>query len=203
MSRIKCIIAVLALTGLAAFAQTDTNTPPGTNSSISFWQGLEDTIKSIGSEAPTNFVVAPYASYALDDKAHRFGGGLFGAWNLSQNIAIGGAFDYADGGFTMFTGQLTLKVPTHPLSFLGLTNFVATPFALGGVGTPISTGSSGGQVGSLASILGTGADISILKFGANKEWTLGLQGTYAQWSNTGGPHDGRHVYGGLTVSRGW
>lgn len=158
-SLILLAVAAFAVTG---FAQTSTNTPappisPATNS-INFWQGLEIFGSTLGSSMPTNFVVSPYMSYAPSLK-QKVGGGIFAGWNISQNVGVGAAFDYAGGQATMFSGQVTLKVPTRPLTFLSssLSNVVVTPYALGGIGTPIS--GVGDANGSLAAIAGAGAAV--------------------------------------------
>ena len=157
-SLILLAVAAFAVTG---FAQTSTNTPappisPATNS-INFWQGLEIFGSTLGSSMPTNFVVSPYMSYAPSLK-QKVGGGIFAGWNISQNVGVGAAFDYAGGQATMFSGRhlesadAASDVPVHSLS-----NVVVTPYALGGIGTPIS--GVGDANGSLAAIAGAGAAV--------------------------------------------
>ncbi len=161
-----CLLTVFTLSSVA-FAQTDTNAPPNEETnlppiplSLTWAQALERAASSFISSAPTNIAVVPYATYAPDAPT-KFGGGVMALYNLSQYVGAGVGLDYL-GNFTLVAADVEFQLPTHPLSPLGLTNFLFTPFTLGGVGTPI--GGAGGDNGGLSTAVVVG--------GAFDPWTL-------------------------------
>ena len=99
----------------------------------------------------------------------------------------------------MFSGQVTLKVPTRPLTFLSssLSNVVVTPYALGGIGTPIS--GVGDANGSLAAIAGAGAAVDFCEVLGGE---LGATVAAVDWSNCG-TMAGMRYYLGLTWHKGF
>lgn len=151
-------------------------------------------VLSASAQYYTNIVVSPYASYFLDGTSKdRVGYGMFATWNITKNVGLGSAIDYANHEFTLFSGQLVLKVPTRPLTFLGYTNFTATPFAIVGAGSPLA--GAGNANGGLSSISGVGASFDFLKvLGV----TVGVQGTFAKWTGAG-EQTGKHAYLGLLL----
>jgi hypothetical protein len=161
-----CLLALLALPSIA-FAQDAPPAPPDQETNmppiplnLTWAQALEQAASSFITAAPTNIAVVPYATYAPDAPT-KFGGGVMALYNLSQYLGAGVGLDYL-GSFTLVAADVELQLPTHPLSPLGLTNFLFTPFTLGGVGTPI--GGAGSANGGLSTAVVVG--------GAFDPWTL-------------------------------
>ena len=164
-------------------AQTTNNPPvqPATNSP-SIAGGLAEIYNAFatsGLGTATNYAFEPYLTYAPAAPAHnQIGGGALIAYNLSQFLGAGLGVDYL-GQFSLVSANLTLKVPTHPFNFLGgsWTNLAVTPFALAGVGSPLSGASSG-----FAAITDAGAYVSFGHLWGGK-WNTGA--CYGRWDNAG------------------
>lgn len=93
----------------------------------------------------TNYAIAPYMSYGLDN--HKVGGGVLALYNFNNYIGGGVGVDYL-GSFSLLSANVELKLPIKPLAFTGwtwATNLTATPFVYTGLGTPFS-GTSGSGI---------------------------------------------------------
>ena len=194
MKRLLLTLAALAALGLSLKAQTDTNVIVAPT----IVGGLEQIADAFGSQMPTNFVVGPYASCAIENnKLANWTVGLAEAYNFSKNVGVLLAEDYSldNNKFLLITGQIMLKTEIHPLTFLGWSNFVAVPFGFAGVGTPIA--GAGAANGDLASVAGAGAAINLFSV---KDWQVGAMGAYANWSGAGAA-SGNRIYFGLGVGK--
>jgi hypothetical protein len=178
----KKILFLLALE-LAMFnnlrAQTlvDTNLNPPSISG-----GLMETYEALaasGLATATNYAVEPYLTYAPNaPSANRIGGGILVVYNVSQFVGAGIGADYL-GQFSLVSANMSIKLPLHPFTFLGgsWTNVALVPFALAGVGTPLSGTSAG-----FAAITDTGAYIS---FGHLWGGDFNAGACYGRWDNAG------------------
>jgi hypothetical protein len=117
----------------------------------------EDVLKGLMSS--TNYVIAPYVSYGLDN--HKVGGGILALYNFNNFVGAGLGVDYV-GQFSAISGNVELKLPLRPLSFTGwawATNIVTTPFAYSGLGTPMS--GAGTKNGGVSTHIGAGLNFDI------------------------------------------
>lgn len=197
----KLIAALVCAVSVTTYAADTTNsTPPsvlGTNTTSSIGligKGIIGLGLVVYDAMPTNIAFAPYATYALKPK--QFGGGLAVCYNMSLGPVKGGpmvAFDYIGGHFLGFNGGLTFQTDIHPLGMWGITNFVFTPIAITGIGTPI-TGAGSDNMG-LQTASSIGADIKFGHLWGGQFFVGGAYGT-----RTGaGSYDG----GYLNVFGGW
>ena len=178
-------VAAIAVCGLTVQAQFITNngvvyapvTQASTNGSAisqaasALWNNLKSA---------TNYAIAPYATYAPKAPT-KFGGGALLIYNVNQYVGTGIGVDWL-GQFNLFSGNLELKLPTHPFTALG-GNWAAievTPFVLGGIGTP--TSGAGSANGGLSTIRDVGLQI---KFGHLWGGQFSAGGTYGSWSGAG------------------
>lgn len=176
---------------------TSTNTASVTTNTVAsdlglsgMWLALYKFYESSGIDHATNWAVAPYLTYA-PKAADKVGGGVLAVYNVPQltdtNLGSVGAAIGADwlGSWSLISGNVTITAETHPLksvswlSFLpdSLRNVQAEPFAIAGVGTPLSGGTS-----SAATLWDLGYDV---KFG---HWLGGQFGTgvsWGEWMNAG------------------
>lgn len=91
---------------------------------------IEQDIQSIANA--TNWVVAPYATYGISGEAKgKIGGGVLVGYDFTDNVGFFFAGDYL-GKWSLFSGQLQLKLPIHPIA--SLTNFVVAPDVFTGIG---------------------------------------------------------------------
>lgn len=143
-----------------AGAQTISLTPPptlGTNSESALGligRGILSLALGVIDKTPTNFAIAPYATYAVDAK--KFGGGIAGVYNVNNYFGAVVAVDYIGGQFLGVSGGIQIQMLIHPLSSFGVTNFSLTPFAISAVGTSLQGG--GGGNGAVQTIETAGLD---------------------------------------------
>ena len=141
-------VAILILSGIASVAQTNSPTPPA-----SFWGGIGTALSSLGiSSNPTNYAAAPFIGFSTDGS--KLSAGLLVVENVNNNVGIIAGFDHLwfggkTGSANIVSGGLTLKQPTHPLTWLGTNsweqNFTVTPYTIAMVGASFgNTGSAGG-----------------------------------------------------------
>lgn len=154
---------------------------------------LEDISNGLGSIS--NWVVSPYATYA-DSAPKHFGGGIIALYNFNQYVGTGPGVDWL-GEFNLVSANVTLRVPTHPLSFIGLSNIVATPFIITGIATPL--GGAGKANGNVSSVEGVGLALDIFKA---KSINFGLGYSYVNWTGAG-DFSGRHHEIFLKFSKGF
>jgi hypothetical protein len=163
-----------------------------TNSIAGGLTEIWDAIESSGLATATNYAVEPYLTYAQNaPSGNKVGGGAFIAYNVSKYLGTGLGVDYL-GQFSLVSADVQLKVPTQPFTWTGiswLTNVTLAPFALAGVGTPLSgTGSSGGAI----AVTDAGAYV---EFGHLWGGRFNVGGAYGEWENAGaysGPRE--HVF---------
>jgi hypothetical protein len=176
--------AACSLLASATAQAQATNAPassPATNAP-SIAGGLSqiyDAFAASGLSTATNYAFEPYLTYAPDAPAHnRVGAGALVVYNVSHFLGAGLGVDYL-GQFSLVSANVTLRLPTHPLNFLGgsWTNVALTPFALAGVGTPLSGTSSG-----FAAVTDAGAYIS---FGHLWRGKFNTGACYGRWDNAG------------------
>lgn len=170
----KTLIALILFLAVCAHAQTNaapTNAIPDSalamlTTSSPLRSAVEQDLKSVF--AATNWVIAPYATYGLDGaEKGKVGGGVLVGYDFTENVGAFFAGDYL-GKFSLFSGQLQLKLPIHP--FTSLTNFVVEPNVFTGIGL-------NGEI-----VAGGGAAVSLFKTGSVK-W--GLDAEYEKVSNAG------------------
>ena len=174
MKKIITASLLAACLACAGYSQTVTNAPAPITG------GLEQ-VASWFTAVPTNLVIGPYASASLvKDPGYKLANwtvGLAGAWNISKNVGVGGAVDYDPTGssFTLITASVTLRQAITPFS--NYPNFVITPYAMAGAGTPISGASAGN--GCLETVAGGGVAASLFDVAG---WRVGVSGAYVNWS---------------------
>lgn len=154
---------------------------------------LDDISTGLGNV--TNWAVAPYFTYAPDAPT-KYGGGILALYNVNQNVGVGTGVDWL-GSFSLVSANVTLRLPTRPLTFMGFSNFVATPFVLAGVGTPF--GGAGGNNGAVSTIEGAGMNFDVAKI---KGWNFGFGYAYDNWTSVGA-FSGRHHQGFVKLSKGF
>jgi len=141
---------------------------------------LYDALSTSGLTTATNYAVEPYLTYASQaPSGNRIGGGLLAVYNVSTFVGAGIGADYL-GQFSLVSVNVTLKVPTHPFNFTGIswaTNIAVVPFALAGVGTPLS-GTGSGAI----AVTDTGAYVS---FGHLWGGKFNTGAGYGRWDNAG------------------
>ena len=175
-----CLLLVAASSFLSV-ASAQTNPPPDQSSVLG---GVSQIGKAIVNAAPTNFVVAPYATYAPDAPT-KVGGGVLALWNFNEYVGAGMGLDYL-GQFWMPSASVQLRLPVKPLAFMGWTNFTATPFTLAGIATPL--GGAGSDNRNVASILGAGASADVCKL---FQGHLAVGGALVKWTGAG-DYSGNH-----------
>ena len=186
----KKLFAIIGLTALlscfAAQAQTNavinTNSVASTNQTLSVWQQTLSSFSWDSLKSVTNYAIEPYMTYAPDIKgaSSKVGGGALILYNLNNYVAGGIGIDYL-GQFSLFAGDLTLKLPIAISKYVTLPapfdNLVITPFTLGGVGTPMSgVGSSPIMVWDLG---------AAIKFGRLWGGQFNTGAAYGAWENAG------------------
>jgi len=183
-----------------------TNTAPGiSTSSVLTDLGVSGSLELLWNAVDssdilqaTNWAVAPYLTYAPSSK-NNFGGGALAIYNvpqLSGSLGAVGAALGADwlGSWSLVSGNITIQTDTHPLAHISwlaglpsyITNITVTPFALVGVGTPMSGGNQGA-----ATIWDTGAEI---KFGHWLGGNFGTGITWGEWMNAGAESGHRYHF---------
>lgn len=192
MKKYIALLAALALCVSAGNSQAQTTT---STNEPSLWNGLQTIVQSFGSSMATNFAVVPYATYAPDAPT-KFGGGVLGLWNINNNVGAGMGVDYL-GQLWMPSADVQLKVPIHPLSFVGLTNFTATPFVIGGVAIPLAGAKQDNR--GVAGIAGAGAAVDVCKLWGGE---VSVGGAAVEWSGAG-DYSGRHFEGFLAWRKGF
>lgn len=192
------IVTVAALLTCGA-AKADTNAPPFLSG------GFTEILKSAGLVTdPTNYAVVPFYGRSTDGKKSAVG--LVAIENVTANVGVIGGIDTLWGGgkvgsANIVAGGVTLKEALHPLKFTGLgswtSNFVATPFAIAMVGTPIR--GTGNADGGLASITRLGANFDVVNV---KGWQFGLGVDYGRRSGSGN-YNGNWIDVLLSIRKGF
>ena len=159
---------------------------------------LWGAVENSGILQATNWAVAPYATYAPSAK-DQIGGGIMAVYDVpaltSTNLGAVGfclGMDWL-GSWSMVSGSATVQANTHPLANIfwlswlpsAARNVNGVPFALAGVGQPMS-GSSGA-----ATLWDLGYQV---KFG---HWMGGQFGTgfsWGEWMNAGSESGHRYHF---------
>lgn len=171
------ILGLLALC-LQVNAQTDTTNAPAPPSSF-----LGDLKINLGNV--TNYAAVIYGTYAPKAPTTK-GGGFLLVYNVNNYVGVAAGADWL-GKFNMCSGNVTLKLPTHPLSFLHWGwNPALTPNVIGGIGVPF--GGANSANGGVAGIAGVGANLDIYTF---KGFTIGAGYELVNWSSAD-KYSGKH-----------
>src|ERR1035437_3494061 len=144
-------------------------------------------------KSATNYAIAPYLTYA-NKAPTKIGGGILAIYNVNNYVGAGMGVDWL-GGFRMVNGNIQLKVDTKPLSFIGWTNIVVTPFVLVGIGTPFSNTGGGG----VSTIEDVGAYV---QFGHFLGGRFLVGAAYGQWTGVG-PYSVQRDHGFLGWKKGF
>jgi hypothetical protein len=111
-----------------------------------------NTVWSFLADAGTNLFVVPYATLWQSDHGTKFGGGAALGYHLSDYLVPTLRIDVLDGVITMPSGSAQIQYQIKLSQNLSI-----TPFAVGGIATPIM--GRGTQNGSAVGIMGAGAAI--------------------------------------------
>lgn len=163
---------------VSAFAQT--------NNPSTILETIGATLGSV-----SNWSAYPYFTYA-PDSPKKYGGGALAIYNVTQNFGAGIGIDWL-GGFNMVNGNVSLKLPTHPFTFLGWSNVTVTPFGIAGIGTPM--GGAGKANGNVSTIAGAGTAIDLFLV---KGFQASIGYEFSEWSGASafsGAH--HHVFFGF------
>jgi hypothetical protein len=177
-TKLIALIGLLTLLSNLSQAQTNTLTQQG--------QMVVSAVQSSGLLNASNYSVEPYLTYAPKNAANaNFGGGILAIYNLNSYVGAGLGVDYL-GQFSLVSGNATLKVPINVGKYVvqyapwlgsGLTNLEVVPFALGGIGTPLS-----GSPNTIATILDAGAYV---QFGHLYGGKFNVGACWGEWANAG------------------
>lgn len=181
---IAVIMLALALATPVVQAQTNdaTNSVTVTNSSNNVWEQTLAAFTWESLASITNWAIEPYLTYAPDIKgtSSKVGGGALILYNLNNYMAGGVGIDYL-GQFSLFSGNLTLKLPIPVSRYIELPkpfdNLTIVPFTLGGIATPMS-----GESESPIMVWDVGAAI---KFGHLWGGQFNTGAAYGAWENAG------------------
>lgn len=177
----KLVIGLALVAGMEVFsakAQTATNTVYVTNT-IAATTALTTLWADV--KGCTNYAIAPYATYA-PSAPKKLGGGLLAIYNVNQYLGAGVGIDWL-GQFNLFSGNIQLRLPMHPLANYGWPSLETTPFVMLGLGTPIS--GAGNNNGGLSTIRDLGLQ---LKFGHLWGGQFSTGATIGEWTGSG-PYD--------------
>lgn len=183
----KLTLSISAMLMIAT-SQAQTNTSTASQS----WSLFKPLL------AATNWTVAPYATYAPKAPT-KIGGGVLAIYNVNNYVGAGVGVDWL-GKFNLFSGNVEIKVPIHPLSFMNsqwAKDFVAAPIVLAGLATPL--GGAKQDNGGLTTIIGTGLSFSITKAWGGQ---INAGAVYADWGNAG-PYSVKHYYAFIAYKRGF
>lgn len=179
MNKIKSIIGL----ALCASALTSPIHAQEQNSSERLWNFFQPLTQA------TNWAAVPYLTYAPDIQSdHKVGGGLLALYNVNEYVGAGLGLDWL-GQFNLVSGNVTLRLPVHPLAFIGsewAKNFTVTPFGIGGIATPL--GGAGEDNGRAAGIFGGGASFEVLKLAGGQ---VSTGAAVVNWTEAG-DYSGNH-----------
>lgn len=175
-------------------------------------------LKDVGlSSNPSNYAAALFMGIKTiknDDGKRPVSSGLVIVENVNNYVGIAGGIDHLwlggkPGSANIVSGGLSLKAPFYPLrmgaGFFGINlgtntwayNFLATPYAIVLIGTPINgTGNDGG----LATINRAGANLDLYTFKGG--WKLGLGGDFGNRTGAG-KYSGNWIDGTLNIRKGF
>ena len=178
------LLATITINVQAQSTNSGTAGSNGTNAAPPSISGglteIYDALAGSGLATATNYAVEPYLTYAPNaPSGNRIGGGTLLVYNVSQFVGAGLGVDYL-GQFSLVSANVTLRVPTHPFTFTGVswaTNLAVVPFALAGVGTPLSGAGSGA-----IAVTDAGAYVS---FGHLWGGKFNTGACYGRWDNAG------------------
>ena len=207
---IKNLLTIVGIVTLltigTAYSQTSTNTDTSvvstnvSSNTSSEIKNLIDTVQSSGILKATNYAIEPYLTYAPKAPAgNQIGGGVLAIYNLSSYVGVGLGVDYL-GQFSLVSGNATLKYPINVGKYIvkyaswlpaSLDEMVVTPFALAGVGKPMSGTGNSGDVSAIADIGG------YVQFGKLAGGKFNVGACWGEWINAGDYSGKRyHVFAG-------
>jgi hypothetical protein len=184
---------------------TNTATPPaqflsgglgGLGADVNqLWGAVENS----GVLQATNWAVAPYATYAPSAK-DKVGGGIMAIYDVpaltSTNLGAVGLCLGMDwlGSWSLVSGSATVQANTHPLANISwlswlpapVRNAQCTPFALAGIGQPLTGGSAGA-----ATLWDLGYEV---KFGHWLGGQFGTGVTWGEWIHAGSESGHRYHF---------
>lgn len=180
----KYKVTLLLAVSLSVGASAQTNTPPAPEQTPSNAFSLGSAFEPL--THASNYVIAPYFTYA-PDAPQKYGGGVLAVYNINNYVGAGVGLDWL-GQFNMVSGNVQLKLPTHPLAFAGgaWTNVTATPFAIGAIATPL--GGAGSDNRSAATIAGAGAAVGVADWLGGK---IDIGYGWVNWTGAG-DYSGNH-----------
>ena len=198
----KKLIAALAAIAFTATVQAQTNSP---TQPASFWGGIGTALSSIGiSSNPTNYAAAPFVGFSTS--GNQLAAGLLVVENVNNNVGVIAGFDHLwfgghTGSANIVSGGLTLKQPTHPLTWLGTNaweqNFTLTPYAVAMVGAAF--GNTGNSGGGMAGIARGGFNFDIVNISG---WELGAGIDYGNRTGSGA-YNGNWIDGTINIRKGF
>jgi hypothetical protein len=203
------LAAALLLAGFTAEAQTNAVTvtnyvtiyttndalPVATSSNWNWLSGIETVGSDIASA--TNIAIIPYGTVLTSGAAKgTVGAGLLALYDINNYVGTGIGIDWL-GQLDTFSGNVQLKLPTHPLAGVGFTNFVMTPLIIVGLGTPLS--GAGTANGSITSISSLGDDFTFASAGG---WNFGLGAAFGVRTGAG-KYSGDALNGFFSMSHGF
>ena len=198
--KLKLVIVLAALllcAGLTKAQTTITTNASGGITTVTNTVVASDIYDNIGavlgnlglSSHPSNYAVAVFMGHSMS--GNQLSAGFVVVENVNNFVGVIGGLDHLwyggkTGSGNVVAGGITLKAPTHPLSFLSSdTNswthkVVMGPYVVAMVGTPLNgTGSSDGG---LASITRAGINVDVYNISG---WELALGGDYGKRTGAG------------------
>jgi hypothetical protein len=156
----------------------------------------------------TNWALAPYVTYA-PSAADKVGAGALAIYNVPQLTSSLGSVGTALGvdwlgSWSLISANATIQVPTHPLAHItwltpmlpaSVTNITCVPFAIAGIGTPMSGSSTAGA----ATLWDVGYQV---KFGHWAGGNFGVGITWGEWMNAG-PESGHRYHIFVSYQKGF
>jgi hypothetical protein len=189
MKLIKSITAAAILTaGFTVQAQTN---------SVSTNSAWYVPLENLGTDIinATNVAVTAGADVMTSGQEKgKVGFDLLAFYDLNNYTALGGGLDYM-GQLNLFSGNVQLKLPIHPLTTFGLTNFTATPVITAGIGSAFA--GAGTDNGGITTIYNGGLAVGLTSWHG---WDLGAAAGFG--TRTGaGKYSGDDFTANITASR--
>jgi hypothetical protein len=199
---------------IALHAQTTTTNQSGGTTTVTgapsenlLSGDLGNVLGDLGlSSNPTNYAAAAFFGKKTSGK--KISAGLVVIENVNNYIGVAAGIDHLwfggkAGSANIVNGGISMRLPLHPLSFLSsntnswFSTFIATPFDIAMVGTPIN--GTGNSDGGLAAINRAGVNLDIYNLKGFK-----LAGSVDYGSRTGsGGYDGNWLDFSINLRKGF